>query len=167
MDRTECLQEAKDAVRGRREPSLQTMQATVPRLSFRETQPRSLLDRRGRLRVRVIPRSSLSRASFIVLGGFGAWRPTLWTYDSPKLPFKTPSSKLSTTCAQDLQESSAPLPHSHRLTFTLLQISMLIHPRLYRRLSPRAHHWTLGIPSYPLPNQAHQCVSRQVRPLRN
>ena len=37
------------------------MQATVPRLSFRETQPRSLLDRRGRLRVRVIPRSSLSR----------------------------------------------------------------------------------------------------------
>lgn len=44
-----------------------------------------------------------SHASFIVLDVFGAWRPTLSTYDNLRLPFKIPSWKSSITCARGQQ----------------------------------------------------------------
>jgi hypothetical protein len=97
--------------------------------------------------------------SFIVLGGYGAWRHTLRIYGSLKRPFKTAWWKSLTTCARGQQAQSAPLPLSLLRTYILLRMSMRIHLRLCQRPSLRAQHLTPAIPSScPLPNQAQQCV---------
>ena len=109
--------------------------------------------------------SSVSR-SFIVLGGYGAWRHTLRIYGSLKQPSKIAWWKSLTTCARGQQAQSAPLPLSLLHTYILLRMSMRIHLGLCRRPSPRARHLTLVILlSCPLPNQAQQCVPLHLSPV--